>query len=469
MAPRATTRVSMPPFSPCHAAALSWVASGPKGASTELAAMSLSWSGLTPTMLSSGAGAGKGGRPGCGVRQRVPDVPAVDPQVLVAHVDGGRSRPWPPLPVVLVLVEDVLELLGRLELLPPAHALAEPVLQPPCDLLDVQREAVEGSAVGREREARGPEGRGDLRRPAQPRVEHRAARQAMGERVAHGDQVVRRVRRDGLGADRRCPQRHPERGIGDAGRRHVGHLNLRRCLGVQHLRGQVAHGILLRAVASTTGGDAGGPAVSGRTMTTALSHAALPVSSALAGTGGWHATRRVGLHPCWRKLRAASLAECLPWRFGFGCGGASVGGPRAADGSALRHRCRRRPGRGRRGQADRQCARPLHRSRRRRPRPRHLPAVRSAPHRRDPTAPRRDVGRRHHVRPRLPPPCRWHARRRAEPVCRRRRHPRRPGREGALRRSRQPGRDDRERERRSPARGRGRRPLRRPIVRPGPG
>ena len=141
---------------------------------------------------------------------------------------------------------------------------------------------------------------------------------------------------------------------------------------------------------------------------------------------------------------------------------------RAADRSALRHRGRRRPGRGRRGQADRQCARPLHRSGRRRSRRGHLPARRTAPHRRDPPAPRRDVGRCRHVHPDLPPRARWHAHRRAEPVRRRRRHLRRAGRRGALRRSRQPGRDHRERERCVAARSRGRRPLPGPLVRPGP-
>ena len=188
-----------------------------------------------------------GGRPCRGVRQRVADVPAVDADVLIVDVRRRRVGPGTTLPVVLVGVDDAVQGERDAHPLEHAHVIAELVLQLAHQRLDVQRQAVERPAVARHGEPAEAEGGGDLGRPRQRRVEHGAAGDAVGQRVAHGHEPVGRIGGHGGQAWGGVAEVDTERRVGDPRRRHVGHDHVGWRVRIQHVRRQVTHRRVLRS------------------------------------------------------------------------------------------------------------------------------------------------------------------------------------------------------------------------------
>ena len=153
-------------------------------------------------------GGGKAGRVG----QAVAHVPAVDAEVGVADVGGWGDAALAAFPVVLVVVGQPVQGEGELDELERVEPVAELVLQAPQQTLDVERQPTQRPGVGRYRQvdlqAAGHDGG-----PGQVGVEHRSAGQAMGQRVADGDQAVL-----GGGSGRRRRTATPSVGSGKRGR-----------------------------------------------------------------------------------------------------------------------------------------------------------------------------------------------------------------------------------------------------------
>jgi len=134
----------------------------------------------------------------------------------------------------------------ELQLLEQAEVDAELVLQLAGDGLDVDRETVKGTTVGRDPKLRDLQTAGDQRRPREIGVEHRPARHAVGERVPDRDQSMGgMVGDDGhVDAGHAWADGDAERRVGDRWRGGIGDDDVRRGLGIEVLRGQVSHGSL---------------------------------------------------------------------------------------------------------------------------------------------------------------------------------------------------------------------------------
>ena len=155
--------------------------------------MSLSAAGLTPKRSSLRPALALGSRPSGAVGQGVAHVPSVDPDVVVVDVGRRRMRPVATFPVVLVAVDEAVQHERRAQLLPQVDVVAEVVLESPHERLEVERQAVERTAVAGDGEVLDAEGRRHLRGPRERREEHGAARHAVGQRVADRDESARRV------------------------------------------------------------------------------------------------------------------------------------------------------------------------------------------------------------------------------------------------------------------------------------
>ena len=103
--------------------------------------------------------------------------------------------------------------------LEPADRRAELGLEVTQQRLDVDRQSVERAAIGREAEVVRADRAGDLRGPRHVGVEHGAARDAVGQRVADHDQAAGGRRWHG---HRRRAERDAERRVGQSRRRDVG-------------------------------------------------------------------------------------------------------------------------------------------------------------------------------------------------------------------------------------------------------
>ena len=183
--------------------------------------MSLSCAGLAPSRSSCCAAPARVGRSGGVVVQGVAQVPAVDAEVVVVDVGGGRIGAGAAFPVVLVGVDDAVEHERGAELLEEADVVAELLLHLAHDRFEVDRQAVERPAVVRDGEVGDPERGRHLRRPRQAGVEDGAARHAVGERVTDRDQATRRRLGHGR-SDAGRSERDAERRVGDPRWRHVG-------------------------------------------------------------------------------------------------------------------------------------------------------------------------------------------------------------------------------------------------------
>jgi hypothetical protein len=174
------------------------------------------------------------GRQGIGERQGIAQVPAVDADVLVPLVQLRRRAAVAPFPVVLVRVGELLQSDRQHRPFQQANGVAEPILQPAQQALDVERQATEGPAVRWDDEWR-VQRRGHLCGPRKARGEDRPAGHSLSQGVADGHQQMP----GRVGHRRHLQAGHSERDaegrVGDSRRNLVGDDDLGRRLTVEVL------------------------------------------------------------------------------------------------------------------------------------------------------------------------------------------------------------------------------------------